>query len=291
MIGQRWPVTDKILDAGYIIISQIYSMRAPRREIITGTGAILLLIGVGSLGPEPLVRSAVSGSEFVRAVAERRASLVDFYLSEHFDPNTRVAQDRSLLLAAALEQDWATARRLLDAGASVDLADENKLAPLMVAAMQGKIDMVRELVGRAMNLEATDRLGRSALHYAIAARRIEMVNLLLSVMPVLDPGSGGPLDAALDAGDEKIIGAVAERLPTMPDWTSATRRALNIALANGDRDLVRLLLRKHSAPPTPEGRKDCAVAWIRDRVARCPGVQDAARMRRRSEHDAPAALR
>jgi FOG: Ankyrin repeat len=149
----------------------------------------LLLIGVGSLGPEPLVRSAVSGSEFVRAVAERRASLVDFYLSEHFDPNAQVAQDRSLLLAAALEQDWATARKLLDAGASVDLADENKLTPLMVAAMQGKIDMVREFVGRAMNLEATDRLGRSALHYAIASRRIEMVNLLLSVMPVLDPAA------------------------------------------------------------------------------------------------------
>ncbi|MGC2216886.1 MAG: ankyrin repeat domain-containing protein, partial [Pseudolabrys sp.] len=124
----------------------------------------MLLIGVGSLGPEPLVRSAVSGSEFVRAVAERRASFVDFYLSEHFDPNAQVAQDRSLLLAAALEQDWATARKLLDAGASVDLADENKLTPLMVAAMQGKIDMVREFVGRAMNLEATDRLGRSALH-------------------------------------------------------------------------------------------------------------------------------
>jgi ankyrin repeat protein len=221
----------------------------------------LLLIGVGSLGPEPLVRSAVSGSEFVRAVAERRASLVDFYLSEHFDPNAQVAQGRSLLLAAALEQDWATARRLLDAGASVDLADENKLTPLMVAAMQGKIDMVREFVGRATNLEATDRLGRSALHYAIASRRIEMVNLLLSVMPVLDPGSGGPLDAALNAGDEKIIGAVAERLPTMPDWTSATRRALNIALANGDRDLVRLLLRKHSAPPTPEGKNVPLLAY------------------------------
>ena len=89
---------------------------------VLGTGAILLLIGVGSLGPEPLVRSAVSGSEFVRAVAERRASLVDFYLSEHFDPNAQVAQDRSLLLAAALEQDWATARMLLYAGAWFYLA-------------------------------------------------------------------------------------------------------------------------------------------------------------------------
>ena len=152
-----------------------YPVHPPARigcSRVLGTGAILLLIGVGSLGPEPLVRSAVSGSEFVRAVAEHRASLVDFYLSEHFAPNAQVAQDRSLLLAAALEQDWATARKLLDAGASVDLADENKLTPLMVAAMQGKIDMVREFVGRAMNLEATDRLGRSALHYAIASRRI-----------------------------------------------------------------------------------------------------------------------
>lgn len=236
-------------------------MRIFKREVIASAGIILLLFWAGPPGPEPLVRSAVSGDEFVHAIATHRASLIDFYLAGHLDPNARAAQDRSLILTAALQQDWATVRRLLDAGASVDLADENKLTPLMVAAMHGKIDIVREFIGRVMNLEATDRNGWSALHYAIASRKTETVNLLLSVMPVLEAGNSGPLDAALDAGDEKIISAVAARLPQMQNWSNATRRALGLALATGNRDLARLLLKKHAAPPTPQGKQVPLLAY------------------------------
>src|ERR1700730_2795711 len=236
-------------------------MRGSRVEILAGTGVTLLLLGTGSLGPEPLVPSPVSADQLVHAIAAHRTSLIDFYLSEHLDPNARTAQDRPLILAAALQEDWATAPRLLDEGASVDLADDYKLTPLIVAAMQGKIDMMREFIGRARNLEATDRDGRSALYYAIASRKTEAVNLLLSVMPVLEANSGGLLELALDTGDERIIGAIAERLPSMQNWTSTTRRALGVALSIGDRDLVRLLLKKHAAPPTPEGKKVPLLAY------------------------------
>jgi ankyrin repeat protein len=236
-------------------------MRTSRCEIIASAAAILLLFGGSELGPEPLVRSTVSGDEFVHAIATHRTSLIDFFLSQHLDLNARAAQDRPLILAAVLQQDWTTVRRLLDAGASVDLADENKLSPLMIAAMQGNVDMVREFISRVTNLEATDRNGWSALHYAVASGKMETVNLLLSVMPILETGSSGPLDAALDAGDEKIIGAIAGRLARMQDWTNATRRALGVALAIGDRDLVRLLLKKHAAPPTPEGKKVPLLAY------------------------------
>jgi ankyrin repeat protein len=229
-------------------------MGRSRRGIIVSAAAILLLFSGSQPDPEPLIHSAVPGDEFVHAIAMHRTSLIDFYLSEHLDLNARAAQDRPLILAAALQQDWTTVHRLLNAGASVDLADENKLTPLMVAAMQGNVDMVREFISRVMNLEATDRKGWSALHYAIASGKREIVNLLLSVMPILEAGNSGLLDAALDEGDEKIIGAIAGRLARMQDWTTATRRALGVALSIDDRDLVRLLLKKHAAPPTPEGK-------------------------------------
>ena len=236
-------------------------MHGSRLEILAETGAILLLFWAGSIGREPLVSSPVSADEVVDAIATHRTSLIDFYLSEHLDPNARAAQDRPLILAAALQQDWETVQRLLDAGASIDLADEYKLTPLMVAAMQGKTNMIREFVGRAMNLEATDRNGRSALQYAIASDQTDAVNLFLSVMPVLEGTSGGLLDVALDAGNEKILGAIAERLSSMQDWTSPTRRALGAALAIGDKDLVRLLLKKHATPPTPEGKRVPLLAY------------------------------
>ena len=40
----------------------------------------------------------------------------------------------------------------------------------------------------------------------------------------------------------------------MPEWTTSTRRALSRALQAGKNDEIRLLLSKHSAPPTPEGK-------------------------------------
>src|SRR5260221_9059137 len=40
----------------------------------------------------------------------------------------------------------------------------------------------------------------------------------------------------------------------MPQWKPSTQRALNAALQAANKDQIRSLLGKHSAPPTPEGR-------------------------------------
>src|SRR2546421_607478 len=62
------------------------------------------------------------------------------------------------------------------------------------------------------------------------------------------------LSFALDGGHPEIIKTVMQRLPMMPEWTASTRRALSRALQAGKNDEIRLLLSKHSAPPTPEGK-------------------------------------
>ena len=62
------------------------------------------------------------------------------------------------------------------------------------------------------------------------------------------------LSFALDGGHPEIIKTVEQRLPTRPEWTSSTRRALSRALQTGKNDEIRLLLSKQSAPPTPEGK-------------------------------------
>src|SRR4029077_18133549 len=43
--------------------------------------------------------------------------------------------------------------------------------------------------------------------------------------------------------------------PPMLQWTSSTHRALTAALQAGKKEQIRLLLGKHPAPPTPEGKK------------------------------------
>jgi ankyrin repeat protein len=145
---------------------------------------------------------------------------------EHVDPNGRDAQGRTPLLIATSQQDWKTARRLLDAGAVVDLADKNGFTPLKAAAMHGDFDMFGLLLARSTNLQPEK------------------------------PRADGQdlLSVALDGGHPEIIKTVEQRLPTVHEWTTSTRRALSRALQAGKNDEIRLLLSKQSAPPTPEGK-------------------------------------
>ena len=227
---------------------------------VRGLAASLVLLGLSSdLGFVPRAPAKISGQEFIRALAAHRESVVDYYLGRHLDPNARGARDCPIVLAAVLQQDWATVRRLIEAGASLDLADESGFTPLMAAAALGQLDLLRDFVGRVSSLDRKDRSGRSALSYAVLSGNLAAVNLLLSVTS--DPHGAELLDAALDSGDPGILGAIADQLPSMPSWTKETRRALGAAIASDDRSLVRLLLKKHASPPTPENKQVPLLAY------------------------------
>lgn len=205
------------------------SMRIFHRRFAVRAGIaalILIVVWAIAIGPEPPSRIIISPDELVRAVTIQRDSLVDLCLMERVDPNGRDGQGRTPLLIATSQQDWKTARRLLDAGAAVDLADKNGFTPLMAAAMHGDLEMFQLLLERSTNLHPEK------------------------------PCADGQdlLSFALDGGHPEIIRTVVQHLPTMPEWTTSTRRALTKALQVGKNDEVRLLLSKHSTPPTPEGK-------------------------------------
>src|SRR4030095_10505116 len=69
------------------------------------------------------------------------------------------------------------------------------------------------------------------------------------------------LGVALVGGNPEIVRSVVERLPTMPQWRSSTRRALQAALMTGNKGEIQLLLGKHSTPPTPEGKEVPLLAY------------------------------
>jgi ankyrin repeat protein len=223
--------------------------------------AFLAFAAAGHLRHGPHLGIAISADEFIRAMAEHRSEIVDLYFAEKLNPNARAAQDRPLLLAAILQQEWNTAHRLLAAGASADLADESGLTPLMAAAMQGKIDILRELIGNVTRMDMGDRIGRTALDYALSAHQEEAFEFLLKFVP--DLGKHGPdlLANALDANNARITGLVLNRLPLLPEWTPSTRRVLQDALASGNADRVRLLLAKHAVQPTPQGKNVPLLAY------------------------------
>jgi ankyrin repeat protein len=216
-----------LLDEARIISSSTLFMSAFKRRFVFAAGVVLLILFWAiAVGPEPPARISISPEELVRAVTIQRDSLIDLYLIEQVDPNGRDAQGRTPLLIAMSQQDWKTARRLVDAGAQVDLADKSGFTPLMAAAMHGNLEMFRLFLARTANVhpEAQTHDGR------------DLVGM------------------ALDGGNPEIVETVLERLPAMPEWTSNTRRALTAALQAGKKDQIRLLLSKHSTPPTPEGK-------------------------------------
>ena len=234
------------------------------RSLLTGAVAILAVVATTGMAPEHNALSPVSADEFVRAIVTRRTSLIDLYFHQHLNPNARAGQDCPLILAAALERDWETVHRLLKAGASVDLGDENGFKPLMAAAMYGNTEIVKAFIPLVTNFALIDRTGRSALHYAVAYGKDESVKLLLPLTPdVAKPCADGRdlLAMVLDAGDWKMIEAVLDRFPPREQWTSRACRALDAALREPNYDRARLLLKKHTTAPTPEGKNVPLLAY------------------------------
>ena len=219
----------RFLDENRMIGGPAINMRIFHRRFVLRAGVvalILIVVWAIAIGPEPPARITISPDELVRAVTIQRASLIDLCLAERVDPNGRDGQGRTPLLIATSQQDWKTARRLLDAGAAVDLPDKNGFTPLMAAAMHGDLEMFGLLLARSTNLH--------------------------SEKPCAD---GQDLLAfALDGGRPEIIKTLLQRLPMMLEWTSSTRRALSRALQLGKKDEIRMLLSKHSTPATPEGK-------------------------------------
>ena len=146
----------RFLDESRIIGGPAINMRIFHRRFILRAGVvalILIFLWAIVIGPEPPARVAISPDELVRAVTIQRDSLVDLCLMERVDPNGRDGQGRTPLLIATSQQDWKTARRLLDAGAAVDIADKNGFTPVMATAMHGDLEMFQLLLARSNNLQ------------------------------------------------------------------------------------------------------------------------------------------
>jgi ankyrin repeat protein len=234
-VGSQFaPAPITVLDTARIIAGPTLHMRVFKRRFVFRIGVVLLILfWATTLGPEPPARISVSASELVRAVTIQRDSLIELCLIDHVDPNGRDAQGRTPLLIATSQQDWKTAQRLMGAGALVDLADKNGFTPLMAGAVHGNLEIFRELLGRSTNLH-------------VEARCKDGSDLL---------------GMALDGGNREITKTIVDRWPLMKQWRSSTRRALQAALMGGDKEEIQLLLSKHSAPPTPEGKNVPLLAY------------------------------
>ncbi len=152
----------------------------------------------GAEGLTPL-HLAVHDARMVRLLLERGAEV-----------DARTAHGATPLILAAWydSEDDAAAELLLSHGADVNArATKDGMTPLLRAVRSSKIALVRDLLRRGADLEATDTEGLSALHWATSGADVDMAEFLLTSGAEVDPRCGDetPLHWASHDGYDKVV--------------------------------------------------------------------------------------
>ncbi|CAG7956104.1 unnamed protein product [Penicillium salamii] len=158
--------------------------------------------------------------------------IVQILLSAGADVNAWGGRFGSSLLASVHEGLADQIEMLLQAGANVLLADELDQTPLHIAALNNRLDVLRQCPGLLSPINNRDKLSRTPLHLAITFGHIEVAMYLLQfgANPSLLDGYGrNTLDWVV--GNESLVHQIRGHHPSIvltPDTTQelAVRRSI-----------------------------------------------------------------
>ena len=162
--------------------------------------------------------------------------LVHRLLDKGADPNATNVNDGTPIMFAAISGNPETVALLIDAGANIDAQGSNGWNALMVSAAKGHVETTRLLLDRAADVNAVDIYLWSALHRAAYENRTAIVDLLT-------------------ARDDLDI--------NLRDDHGAT--ALHHAAANGNREMINLLIEAGADPASLDASGRSALAYALDR--------------------------
>ena len=152
------------------------------------------------------VAQADSFNDFFRAVRSDNASGVESLLRRGFDPNTRDERGLTGLLIAIREPSPRVIQVLLASPQTkVEIRNDNDESPLMLAAIKGQMDLVKQLIARDADI---NKPGWTALHYAASSGQVEIMKLLLEKYAFIDaqsPNGTTPLMMAAMYGSPESV--------------------------------------------------------------------------------------
>jgi ankyrin len=163
------------------------------------------------------------------------------------------------LLYAARDGRVEAARRLLEAGADIELADVNGIRPLLMAVINNQLDVARLLLSKGAAVNADDFWGRTPLWAAVEYRNLDMDNTE-NETPTTNNVDRAPIlefiKQLLDAGAN--VNARTRELPPPRRWLYSLNDVSWVdftgqtpflrAAFSGDTTTMRLLL-AHGADP------------------------------------------
>ena len=185
---------------------------------------------------------ADSFNDFFRAARSDNASGIESLLRRGFDPNTRDEHGMTGLLLAIREPSPRVIQALLASPqTNVDLRNGNDESPLMLAAIKGQMDLVKQLIARDA---AINKPGWTPLHYAASSGQVEIMKLLLEKYAFIDapsPNGTTPLMMAAMYGSPASVKLLIDEGadPLMKNQQNMT--AMDFAVRGQRPDAVELL--------------------------------------------------
>ena len=147
------------------------------------------------------VCNAGSYEDFFRALKQDDASRVATLIQRGFDPNTRSPEGQHALFLAIREPAPKVLAVLLQwPRIEIEARSPQDESPLMMAALAGNLDLVRQLVARDADV---NKPGWAPLHYAATNGHVAVMRLLLQHHAYIDassPNGSTPLMMAAQYG-------------------------------------------------------------------------------------------
>jgi ankyrin repeat protein len=167
----------------------------------------------------------MSPNELVEAAEAGDVAAVEKLLADGADVNGRGVHDRTAVTAAAMGEHVDVVKVLVDAGADVDLQDDDRNNPLLLCWENGNVALLEAVLRGDPDLGTTNRYGGVAIIPASDRGHVEMVRGLLAtgidvnhvnnlgwtaVIEAVILGDGGPkhheiVELLLDAGADRSI--------------------------------------------------------------------------------------
>jgi hypothetical protein len=222
-------------------MSTLPSILPARRRLVRR-----LLVAAAAAGIASIPLAAVAQQlyeDFVIAVNNDRVSQVKALLARGMDPDTVDPNGEPVLVAAARAGNTATVEVLLAGKANVNARSRFGDTALMVAALNGHLELVRKLRVRGA---AVDQPGWTALIYAATGGHDDVVRYLLAEGANVNAGSPNGTTALMMAVREGRMTTVELLLarganPNLRNENGAS--ALDWANRNDDRALAERLRR------------------------------------------------
>lgn len=137
-------------------------------------------------------------------------------------------------------------------------AEADGATPLMLAAGEGDLGKVEELIAGGAAVDESDARGHTAIWHAVDARKAEVLAVLLKKADTLQgrcPLGRGTIERAFQHDDWDIIQPILAACRRNLGWTGAARKALAKAITSRATDHLKAIVSSHWLAPKMDGSR------------------------------------